>query len=69
MFLAVHIFSPSLLSTGLATRSNELPVVVWQGVGGVVGVLLIFGLLVFIVQRVVILRRRPDSDDVSPPGE
>jgi flagellar biogenesis protein FliO len=53
------------LSTFLATGQSGVPLVVWQAVGGLVGVLLIFGLLVYIVQRFVVLGRRPDSDGVS----
>lgn len=46
-----------------------VPLWVWQGVGGLVGVLLIFGLLVFIVHRSVIISRHRHDDDRSPSGQ
>lgn len=46
-----------------------VPLWVWQAVGGLVGVLLIFGLLVFIVHRSVIISRDRHDDDWSASGQ
>jgi uncharacterized membrane protein YdcZ (DUF606 family) len=51
---------------GVSSWVSEVPLWVWQGVGGLIGILLIFGVLVFIVQRVVLLTRQQDSDETPP---
>ena len=43
--------------------SDGVPLWVVQGLLGIVGVLMIFGILVLIVQRAVIISRRRDSED------
>ena len=56
----------SSVGISVATGASGVPLWVWQAVGGLVGVLLIFGILVFIVQRSVIISRRRHRD--SPPS-
>jgi hypothetical protein len=50
------------------TSTDQVPIWVWQGVGGIVGVLAIFGLLVFIVQRFVLLTRKNNGDEGASTG-